>query len=406
MNVRRSQCAWAVAALVGVLLMTACGPGTDSGEGSGTGKHAKTKPGPGPSAPPRIPSTAGLPGVSHTVVFAADGSGFTLRAECTRTRCRQHVAVLDAGAGEWRRATSPLPDITGDLGITAGLTVLGPDRALIEEGRAFHGGPDRTWFTGDGGRTWKSGTTQPTGITATVPKGAALAEECVETDPADLNSCLRNRLLVVMPDTGERRVLDGRPPLKGLVHPAGDLALLPGGSDTLFVAGEAPDSGLPTLALSEDRGRTWRTTRMPGAARDGWNPWVVAGGGELYAVQSGQLPSHEGVKNGLLAIHASTDGGDTWTRIWRYRKGVEPLSVLSLLAAADGSLTVHGESGAWLSADQARTFHRVVRSRGPAGSVTQTPIGWLWCDSFGSGHCRISADGIRWQDFHIGEDQN
>ena len=46
-------------------------------------------------------------------------------------RCRQHVAVLDKDAGKWRLAESPLPDVKGDLGITAGLHVLGAGRAVI-----------------------------------------------------------------------------------------------------------------------------------------------------------------------------------------------------------------------------------------------------------------------------------
>ncbi|WP_437070931.1 WD40/YVTN/BNR-like repeat-containing protein [Streptomyces sp. enrichment culture] len=191
-------------------------------------------------------------------------------------------------------------------------------------------------------------------------------------------------------------MLRGRPPLTGILSPAGDIA-----PDALFVAAEDPDTGLPALALSDDRGRTWRPSRLTDPAATGRAPWVVAGPNALYAVQSGPLPAREGVKNGLLALHRSTDGGTTWTRVWSYRAGVEPLSVLGVVAADDHSLTVHSERGVWHSTDGARTF-RGTRGRGPSGAAHRTPLGWLWTDSYGNGAHRISADGVHWHAFRPG----
>ncbi|MFE6282374.1 exo-alpha-sialidase [Streptomyces sp. NPDC057877] len=351
------------------------------------------------ASPPPIPSAPGLPGVSHAVDFAADGSGFTLSAECGDSGCRQHVAVLEAGAGLWRPVESPLPDVTGDQGITVGLTVLGPGRALITEPSEHIDAPGRTWFTRDHGSTWQRGSTRPTGRTTTVPEGAALALDCLDT-ASDGNGCARGRLVAVLPETGEHRVLTHQPPLDGVLSPAGDVA-----ENALFVAGKDPDTGLPTLAVSKDRGRSWRPTHMTGAAEEGWAPRVVPGKRGMYAVQAGQLPSREGVKNGLLTLHVSTDGGGTWTRIWRYRAGVEPLSILGdPVVADDDGLTVYGETGVWHSDDQARTFRSEGAARGPAGYVRWTPLGWLWSDSYGQGAYRISADGTHWHDFSLGED--
>ncbi|AWW38354.1 MULTISPECIES: WD40/YVTN/BNR-like repeat-containing protein [Streptomyces] len=375
----------------------------DRGAAASTGGSAPA-PAPAPSgsgfrAPPAIPSATDLPGASFDVAFAADGSGFTLRADCGEDRCRQYVAVLEAGAGLWRLAESPLPDVTGDRGLTVGITVLGPGRALITDGSERADVPGRTWFTHDNGETWKAGTTEPTGSTATVPEGALLVTECLDLAP-DGNECARNRLLVVMPDSGEHRVLARQPPLKGPLAPSGDIA-----ANALFATGLDPGSGLPALALSKDRGRTWHLTPLAGVAEQGWSIRVSGGGGALYAVQPGQLPDEEGVKNGLRTIHVSTDGGATWTRTWRYRPGAEPLSITGdLLAADDGSVLVHGETGAWRSTDRARTFRPGSAARGPAGSVRTTPIGWLWTGSFGDGTCRISADGITWHPFDLGED--
>ncbi|WP_406488623.1 WD40/YVTN/BNR-like repeat-containing protein [Streptomyces phaeochromogenes] len=346
--------------------------------------------------PPRTPSATGLPGSPSGVDFAADGSGFALFAECGKKRCRQSVAVLDRGADAWRPVRSPLPDVTGDLGITVGLMGLGPGRALITEGTW----PPtyRTWFTGDGGRTWRTGSEKPSGTTPAVPEGGALVQECVR--PADDgNACARSRLLAVLPATGEFRVLAEQPPLEGVVSPAGE----PGGQ-LLLASGADPESGLPALAVSEDRGRTWRTARLPGTEKHGWGLRVVANGSVLYATQPGQLPDEDDVKNGLLAIHRSTDAGHTWQRVWKHRKGVEPRSSLGdLVAAADGSLTVHGEDGVWRSTDGGHTFQRGSGSRGISGSVTATPLGYLWTDSFGAGAFRISTDGTHWHRFELGD---
>ncbi|WP_328872952.1 glycoside hydrolase [Streptomyces sp. NBC_00287] len=376
-----------------LLLPAACGTGSTGGRaGSSAAPSATTVAG---VPPPRIPSAVDLPGWSHSLGFAADGSGFALLAQCTGVRCEQHVAVLDKGARRWRLGTSPLPDVTGDRGITAGLTVLGPGRAVIIDQSEDWRRPAPTWFTGDNGLTWKRGSTEPKGRTATVPEGALMTGECLELE-SDLSYCTRNRLLVVLPDTGEHRVLERQPPLKGILAPSGDVS-----RDALFVSGW-DDSGRPALAKSEDRGRTWEVTRLTEPGKDSWGFRVVAGGGRLYAAQPGQLMDEE-VKNGLHAIHTSTDGGSTWTRVWSYRKGVEPLSILGdLVVATDGSVTVYGETGIWRSTDGARTFRSAGGARAPAGSTTHTPLGWLWNDSYGNGEYRISADGARWHDFTLG----
>ncbi|WP_437070930.1 hypothetical protein [Streptomyces sp. enrichment culture] len=124
-------------------LCAACTPPDGGGQRAGSPRGQGSRGSPvGPTdagALPRIPSATGLPGWSHATGFAADGSGFTLLADCGGTGCRQGVAVLDAGAGGWRTAESPLPVLPPDAGVTAGLTVLGPGRALITEGTARPG---------------------------------------------------------------------------------------------------------------------------------------------------------------------------------------------------------------------------------------------------------------------------
>jgi hypothetical protein len=266
----RKRAAAVLAAVLGVAaLLGACAeaePGGGGGSPAGTARSSSA--GPAGVAPPRIPSAPGLPGSPVGVDFAADGSGFALLAQCGEKRCGQSVAVLDSGADAWRPVRPPLPDVTGDLGITVGLMGLGPGHALITEGAW----PPtyRTWFTRDAGRTWRRGSEKPSGTTPVVPEGGALVRDCVKV--LDDNSyCERSRLLVVLPDSGEFRVLVTQPPLKGVVSPAGEVTLTDGamsppeGTDLLFASADDPRAHRPVLAASEDRGRTWRTAPLPGA---------------------------------------------------------------------------------------------------------------------------------------------
>ncbi|MFD0415465.1 exo-alpha-sialidase [Streptomyces sp. NPDC127108] len=349
----------------------------------------------GRASAPRIPSAPDLPGSPFGIGFAADGSGFALLAECSERRCRQRVAVLDRGAKGWRRGSSPLRDVTGDRGVSADLTVLGPGRALIGEGSERADTPGRTWFTGDGGRTWRRGTTGAAGTAAAVARGGVLVPECVERDRSDPNDCARERLLAVSPRTGRHHVLAHQPPLKGPLRQAGDVRRA-----GLFVSGTDRRTGLPALARSTDRGRTWQRPHLTGVGAGGAVFRVVAGRGGLYATQQG--PVSPPAKNGLVTMHVSKDEGLTWTRLWKHRKGVEPRTLVGdLLVADDSSLTVHGEDGGWRSTDGARTFGRVT-ARSPAGSVVGTPVGWLWRDSFGGNGFRISTDGVHWRGFRLG----
>ncbi|MFE9764979.1 WD40/YVTN/BNR-like repeat-containing protein [Streptomyces sp. NPDC005808] len=387
-----------VAAVLGLLaLLAGCsGSGGDTTPGAKPGVGSSA-PSPTGASPPRIPSSPDLPGVPHAVDFASDAGGFALFTECGKARCRQHVAVLDKGADSWRLGRSPLADLPGGRGITAGLMVLGPGRALITEGSLAL--PDRTWFTDDGGHTWRRGSVAPSGTTPEVPEEGVLAQDCSRLDEEG-NNCEASRLLVVLPGSGRFEVLANQPPLAGVLRPAGQTA---GG--LLFASGTDPSSGLPALAVSEDRGRTWRPARLTDSDKHGWGIRVVSSGDVLYAIQSGSLPAEEGVKNGLRALHRSTDGGHTWERVWRYRKGVNPLSTVGdPVAAADGSLTIHGEmGGVWRSTDGGRSFAEARGSYALGGSVIVTPLGFLAGDSFGIGSYRISADGIHWHSFVLGD---
>lgn len=385
------------AAVVALLAMvSACGEGdTDRVKGrersARAGERAASA---GAAIVPRIPSGTDLPGSSVAVDFARDGSGFALLAECGKTRCRQRVAVLDKGADAWRLGRSPLADVAVEHGITATLRVLGPGRALITEG--VWPPSDRTWFTSDGGRHWRQGSARPSGTTPILPEGVTLVEDCTRMDQEG-NSCEHSRVLTALPTTGEFRALATQPPLKAPVIPAGQT------EDLVFASGRDPRSDRVALAVSEDKGRSWRLARPTGTGESAWALRVTGTGKVLYAAEPGQLQDENNVKNGLLALHRSTDGGRTWARVWEHRKGVEPRSLLGTpIAAADGSLTIHSEDGVWRSTDGGRSFTRYGNSGGMSGWVTMTGLGYLWGDSFGAGSWRISTDGDHWTRFELG----
>ncbi|MGI5372790.1 WD40/YVTN/BNR-like repeat-containing protein [Streptomyces sp. CA-251387] len=381
----------AVLALVPACVEGDADRGKDRGRGARAGERAASA---GVAVAPRIPSGTDLPGSSVAVDFARDGSGFALLAECGKKRCRQRVAVLDKGADAWRLGRSPLADVTVEHGITATLRVLGPGRALITEG--VWPPPDRTWFTSDGGRHWRQGSARPSGTTPVLPEGVTLVEDCTRMDQEG-NGCEHSRVLTASPTTAEFRALATQPRLKGPLIPAGQT------EDLVFVSGRDASSGRVALAVSEDKGRSWRLSRPTGTGNSVWALRVTGTGKVLYAAEPGQLPDEGNVKNGLLALHRSTDAGRTWERVWEHRKGVDPRSLLGTpIAAADGSLTIHSESGVWRSTDGGRSFTRHGNSGGMSGWVTTTALGYLWGDSFGAGSWRVSTDGVHWTKFELG----
>ncbi|WP_371636152.1 glycoside hydrolase [Streptomyces zaomyceticus] len=350
-------------------------------------------------APPRIPSAEGLPGWAHSPGFARDGSGFALLASCVGDPaapengfCRQHVAVLDAGAREWVLRRSPLPRASGTDGISSDLVVLGPGRALIEEGGAEPGA--RTWFTKDGGRTWRAGDRRTVGTILEIPVGAVLGTDCAVPSGALPDDCVRQRLVVVSPQDGRRRAL-ARVPLLG-ASPRPQEQPEPDGS--WWVSGTDPLSGRAAVAVSRDGGRGWTVTRLPSpTASPGWYTAVAVGRDAVYAAEMGELTGGEPVKNPMRALHRSVDGGRTWQRMWTTGPGEQPRSVLGLpVPGPGGRVEIGTELSEYRSVDGGRTFARLGDG---THHIRRTPLGLLREAS----RCRfaLTEDGVRWSEFRL-----
>ncbi|MFD9033168.1 WD40/YVTN/BNR-like repeat-containing protein [Streptomyces sp. NPDC059567] len=371
-------------------------PGSSHAGGTaGAGAEASAVP------PPRVPSGRQLPGWSHSLGFASDGSGFALLADCVTDErtpengfCRQHVAVLDRGAKNWVLRRSPLPEARGTDGISSSLLALGPGRALIEEGGAE---PEkrRTWFTRDGGRSWRVGDLKTVGTTAVIPAGAVLTTDCAQPAGAWVDDCVRQRLVVISPQDGRRRALAGGPLLGARPRPA-EVAE-PDGS--WWASGTDPLSGRAAVAVSRDQGRSWSVSRLPSPTTEpGWYTAVAVGRSVVYAAEMGELKGGDPVKNPMRALHRSLDGGRSWQRMWTTGPMIEPRTLLGIpVPGPGGRVLIGAEDREYVSLDGGSSF----RPSGEGTSFTRrTPLGLLRHNT--SCLYDISVDGERWAEFGLG----
>ncbi|MFI8511096.1 WD40/YVTN/BNR-like repeat-containing protein [Streptomyces sp. NPDC085460] len=382
----------ALVALLLAWLLAACTGGAEPPRAGGKPVEES-----GFGAPPKIGDGAGLPGWAADVGLTADGSGFALLAECVGDParrengfCRQHIAVLDRGAERWRLGTSPLPELRGDAGVSARLRVLGPGRALVEDGGGEE--PPRDWFTADGARSWRSVDRRAAGRIPEIPEGAALTTECAADPRTVAELCERERLVVVSPRDGRRRVLVTQPPLGA--HPRPADVVEPDGS--WWVSGVEPRTGRAAVAVSRDAGRSWSLSRPPSPTEaPGWYLSVVVGPDAVYAAELGELKGGEPVKNPLRALHRSRDGGRTWQRVWTTGAEAEPRSLRGVpVPGPDGRVELGAELSGYLSLDGGRTFRELDDG---TSYVRRTGAGLLREDA----RCRyeLTRDGVRWSAF-------
>ncbi|MCT4354553.1 glycoside hydrolase [Streptomyces sp. Je 1-79] len=252
----------------------------------------------------------------------------------------------------------------------------------------------RTWFTRDGGRTWREGDLRTTGTAPAIPPGSVLVTDCARPAGPRGDDCVRERLVVVSPQDGRRRALAEAPSLGARPRPAA--VAEPDGS--WWVSGTDPLSGRAAVAVSRDDGRSWSVARLPSpAAGPGWYTSVAVGQEAVYAAEMGELKGGKPVKNPLRALHRSVDGGRTWERMWTTGPVVEPRSLLGLpVPGRDGRLLIAAEDREYVSVDGGRGFR--PSGEGP-GFVRRTPIGLLRTAT----DCRyaISVDGESWAEFGL-----
>jgi len=344
------------------------------------------------AAPQPKPATVSKPAASTPLAISyrsissasmADSRhGFALVQTCNAdgSTCRNAISVTQDGT-HWATRAAPLKTSSQDTasggGYTPSLTALGP-RTLF-----FQAAPAGSGFVSfDAGVTWRS---VPPGVNGTVdriPTGGVLEEMCPTggSDP-----CLTIALNVRLPGTGVLAKLAHQP---DIAVESADAAPLPDGS--WWATGTK--GGKPAIAVSRDGGRTWTSTPLPAVAGQYLYTSPVTGDGQhLWALAIGQLPN---VKNGLLGVYGSTDGGRTWRVVRTAKAGVQPRSALGVAIASGNRVTICDESSpqrGWVSANSGTTFTQTVCPA--AGFPTWSGSGYL---STNGTSVSLSSDGNLW----------
>jgi len=339
------------------------------------------------AAPPPSTSWTPPPPQQHRFItevrFADENHAFALRADCPTSDCDLELLASDDGRG-WtsrpvRKPAQPDP-------MMGGLMVLGPDEVAID------------WFpstsssaqvyrvhTTDGGRTWASVSAVPRRSLSEIPDGAQLQPPCFGG-----GSCTDDVPTVVLPGTAESARLVSAPRL--LQAYPGPVPLA---GNRWWIAGVVPGTQQWAVAISDDRGRTWRTSRLARPRTNVSDAWSVTGYGDnLYACAMGEVTP--GGDWAMVSIFHSGDGG----RSWRPTNGPEPLRTTSaLVAAADGTLLTSTENGDTLiSRDNGRTFARTVPRF--SGYAYWAGAGYV-ATSDPDRQILFSRDGLSWHELHL-----
>ncbi|MFL6140942.1 MAG: WD40/YVTN/BNR-like repeat-containing protein [Labedaea sp.] len=340
-----------------------------------------------PTGPAWAPAT-GTPFV-YNIRWYDHQHGFALRGSCdsgaASTTCTSELLVTEDGE-RWHPRRLPDSSGTTVTGANWELAVLGQNHLVVQA-------PTLRYFSEDAGEHWRKVPVEPGQTVAAIPPGALLESRCsvVTSFCRDLGE-----LLVLLPDSGRTATLATSPPLTHLAP-----GQIPAGDGGWWVSGTDPATGRLMLAVSRDAGRSWTISPVPAFTGTPFSGLTVVGTPQaVYATAAGQLA---GVKNGLLVILRSIDGGKTWERTWQAADGAEPRSIAGVpLAATDGRLLVSTETGAlYASVDGGKTF-AVDRSIGRLGSVEWHSGGYFGNVPGSSNYYWYSPDGVQWARFIVG----
>jgi photosystem II stability/assembly factor-like uncharacterized protein len=320
----------------------------------------------------------------YDIDFLDERHGYALRATCTTgpdTKCVSQLLLTNDGEHwESRELPKEFPQTTG---VSATLYVFGQNKVAV--GDVFPGGTPR-YYTTDGGWTWTLVSPEITPNLDAIPEGGTLEYVCMSQ-----NEC-EAKLVVMLPDSGQAATLATPPPLTNPV-PAANRRVEGG----WWVYGK-DSAGKWAMSVSWDDGRTWHTAALPNAPASALGISVTGHNNTFYATFSGQLPD---VKNGLVAVYLSGNGGLTWQPMWQEAAGKEPRSVGGVLAADDGTLMVNTELGhPYVSKDNGKTFSASNDTR-LIGQIRQTKVGYLILPTSRVNPIQLSTDGVHWRETTI-----
>lgn len=317
--------------------------------------------------------------------------GFVLAKRCTSiSECTQNVFVTEDGK-TWVGRSSPVPVNL------ASVVPLGGCRLVVERW-GTDGIPPARWFSADCARSWQRVPVAARGSTEQIPPGGHLDFAC--NLPGAIRTGCGGRLVVTLPSNGHRVRLDVSPALDGPMW----VQALPSG--VWAVSGSDPASGDPAVAVSADRGRSWKTGVLPGG-RDqaAGSASITARGQHVYAWAD--VTTEDTVTLG--AIWHSANGGVTWERTWRQRTPDPAVEgFVTLVPRESDLLVIHnnvvGEPIHRVSTDHGRTL-APVQLPAPLRSVRFVPGGMIGiADQWGPPSFKESQsfyrshDGVRWEE--------
>jgi photosystem II stability/assembly factor-like uncharacterized protein len=336
--------------------------------------------------------------IVYDVDFVDDRHGFALWGRCTDGadyRCERRLLVTEDGVN-WIQRPFAEQELAAPDRLVGRVLALGGDRLVLTDLGA--GGPHDRYFSADGGRTWRVAATTPDLRVSAIPVDAVLETRCVER-VRETSECWWRRVVVTLPDSGERAWLVNLPPLD---QPRPEPRATADGS--WWVSGRDPATGRLAVAVSRDSGASWSVTALPAEPNTVAEAVSVAGSGPtVYALATGRRVDGWEPRS-LVAIYRSTDGGQNWTQTW-WATGGPPRTVGgTAVVLPDGALFIPPDDvgPAYRSTDGGRRFEPVLD--GPRlNSLRRTRSGYLASAPGGlAGRFFTSPDGVRWSDVRFG----
>ncbi len=311
--------------------------------------------------------------------FSTPTRGVALLNRCTAHRCVTTVATTENGH-DWSEHPTPFvpPQPGVDFSSDQRLISFGDGRILIG---GWNTGAHDAWFSADSGRSWKPAPMTAGSPIAALADGSVLENQCVVVF---FEPCAGG--LVVRTPTGALSPVSTAP----IDY---TLALHQTGPQTWLLWGlDQPDSHQFVLYRSTNAGRSW-TKIDTQTVSQGIFYLDVSGLGTAHLVATlvGQLPD---AKNGLLSISVSDDAGRSWRTTWHAVDGQQPRSTLGVpVRSSSGTITVRTEADrCYRSRDDGRTFV----------PFTPCDESW-WTTTSGDIYVRIngvsvqtSTDGMAW----------
>ncbi|HEX5540713.1 MAG TPA: hypothetical protein VFX60_04005 [Micromonospora sp.] len=311
-----------------------------------------------------------IPGTIVDVEFVTPDTGYLL-AECARVDpCHAFVARTNDGGITWTGSEVPFTTDGDELDLIAF-----PDQQLVLAGSGYR--------SRNGGRSWERATAADTSTPLPIAP-----DDRLQLGPHPQPGRCGGPIEIWHPGFLRGGTMLSQPHIEVCwVAPTAT-------ADGAWWAGGMRD-GHAALAVTRDRGQTWRTTTLDTPAHRISSVEVTFLGSHAYAVVLG--PDRT-----ITALYHSADGGQTFTRTRKENAGAPRSLAGAMVPLLDGRLLVAGGDRRWyVSADDGATFTRVEGNLPVVGRLARTSAGYIAYDLFRGGWAAFSSDGSTWRKLQI-----